>query len=172
MMPAKTSPRRRCAQSASPIEAPVASALDGQSVLAEGPVRAVPVVVLDVLSEHPLKVTPSEDEHAVEALSPDGTHEPLGDRVRPRRPDRSLDDPDSICGEDGVEGRGELGVSVTDEELDRRRLLGELHGDVPGQLGYLVADRLGRHAGYPDESAVVVDEEEDIEVPKVTPCRR
>ena len=42
------------------------------------------------------------------------------DGVRPRRPDRGLDDPDALGGEDGVEGRGELGVSVTDEELDRR----------------------------------------------------
>ena len=34
--------------------------------------RTVLVEVLDVLAEHGFEVTPSEDEHAVEALSPDG----------------------------------------------------------------------------------------------------
>ena len=92
--------------------------------------RTVPVVVLDVLAEYGFEVTPSEDEHAVEAFSSRGAYESLGDGVRPWRPDRGLDDPDALCGEDGVEGSGELGVSVPDEELDCVRLLGEVYADV------------------------------------------
>ena len=47
---------------------------------------------------------------------------------------------------------------VTDEELDRVRLLGELHRDGAGPLGHPARVRLGRHAGDPDEAHVVVDE--------------
>ena len=83
------------------------------------------VVVLDVLAEHGFEVMSSEDEHAVEALSPGGAHESLGDGVRPWRPDRGLDDPDALCGEDGVEGSAELCVSVIDEKLDRVRLVAQ-----------------------------------------------
>jgi hypothetical protein len=61
----------------------------GRCLLAKGLVRTVPVVVLDVLAEHGFEVTSSEDEHAVEALSPGGAHESLGDGVRPWRPDRA-----------------------------------------------------------------------------------
>lgn len=43
-----------------------------------------------------------------------------------------------LCGEDGVEGRGELGVLVTNEELDCCCLLGECHAAVPGMLGHPV----------------------------------
>jgi len=69
-------------------------------VLAERAVRTVPVIVVDVLGVQ-LEVAPSEDKHAVETFSPDGAHEPLGDGVRSRRPDRSLDNPDALSGEDG-----------------------------------------------------------------------
>ncbi len=91
------------------------------------------------------------------------THESLGDGVRPWRPDRSLDDPDALCGQDRVEGSAELCVSVTDEELDRVRLLGELQADVAGLLGHPVSGRLGGHAGDPVSPDVVVDEEEHVE---------
>ena len=59
-------------------------------------------------------MTSSEDERSVEALASDRAYESLGDCVRPRRPDGSLDDSDVLCGEDGVEGSGEFCVSVTD----------------------------------------------------------
>jgi hypothetical protein len=34
--------------------------------------------VFDVFAEHGFKMTSSEDEHPIEALSPDGAHESLG----------------------------------------------------------------------------------------------
>jgi hypothetical protein len=46
----------------------------------------------------------------------DRADEALGFRIRPRRPRRRLDDLDVGGGEDGVEGGGELAVSVVDEE--------------------------------------------------------
>jgi len=59
-------------------------------VWAGGLVGTVPVVVLDILSEHGFEVASSEDEHAVQALAPYGPHESFGDYIRPRRPDRGL----------------------------------------------------------------------------------
>lgn len=63
------------------------------------------VVVLDVLADYGFEVTSSEDERAVEALAADSTRNALADGVCPRRPDGSLDDPDSIRDEDGVKDR-------------------------------------------------------------------
>jgi hypothetical protein len=91
----------------------------GWGALTKGPVGTVRVVTLGILAEHGFEVAPSEDEDPIEALSPDGAHEPFGDGVRQRRPDRGLDDPDALCGEDGVEGSDELGIPVRDEDLTR-----------------------------------------------------
>lgn len=82
---------------------------------------------LDVLAEHGFDVTSSEDEHSVEALSPAGADESPRRWRSPVRPDRGLDDPDAPCGADGVEGSGELCVSVTDEEFDRAGSWALLH---------------------------------------------
>ena len=88
--------------------------------------------MLDELGEHDFEVAPSEDEHPVEALSSDGAYESFG--VRPRCPDRDVDDSDPLSGEDGTEGGDECRVSATDQERDRRRPVCELHADVPGLL--------------------------------------
>ena len=45
---------------------------------------AVRVEVLYVLAEHGFNVASSEDEHAIEALSPDGANESLDDGIRRR----------------------------------------------------------------------------------------
>ena len=81
--------------------------------------------MLDVLGEHDFEVASPEDEHPVQALAPNRADESLGDGVGPRRPDGRLDDPAALCGEDRVEGRGELGVSVPDKERGWRGLPGE-----------------------------------------------
>ena len=83
--------------------------------------------------------------------------------VRPGCPDRGLDDPDAVGSKDGVEGGCELGVAVTDKELDGVRLVGELHREVASLLGHPVSGRLGGHAGNPHQARVVVDEHEDVQ---------
>ena len=77
----------------------------------------------------------SEDEHAVEALAPEGAHERSRWRS-PAAPGAGLADPDALCGEDGVEGNGELGVPIAERTWHRARLGGELNGDVAGPLGH------------------------------------
>jgi hypothetical protein len=64
---------------------------------------AVGVVVLQILAQDDVEVTWSGDQDVVETFSPQSTDEAFRDRVRPRCPDRSADDPDLGTGEHGVE---------------------------------------------------------------------
>lgn len=82
-------------------------------------VRPVAVVVVDEDGEHALEVAPVHDQEPVETLGPGRADEALGDRVRPRRPHRRLDDLDAFAGKDGVEVSRELAVAVADQEAKR-----------------------------------------------------
>jgi hypothetical protein len=86
-------------------------------LLAEGPVRPVGVVVVDILAEDVVEMSPAGDEGAVGALAPRAGDPALADRVRSRRPDRRGDDPHAGRDKDRVEGLGVLGVPVSDQEL-------------------------------------------------------
>jgi hypothetical protein len=72
------------------------------------------VVMVDELAENALEVPAVHDQDPVQALSPNGAYEPLGDRVRRRRPDGGVDDPDTLGVEYRVEGARELAVVVAD----------------------------------------------------------
>jgi hypothetical protein len=87
--------------------------------LAEGAVWPVLVVVGLVLSHHPQEMSLIPDEGAVEQFPTAPADPPLYDRVRAGSLHRALENADSRGMEDRVEGCGELGVAVTDQELDR-----------------------------------------------------
>lgn len=126
--------------------------------------RSMPVVVLDVLGEDDLKMPAAKHEESIEAPAPHGnTYEPLYAGVRPRGADRSLDDPDTLAAQDGVEGRGELRVVVAEQELGCCRPFGEVGADVSGLLSHPDPDGFGRHTGETTEAGVVFDEEQDGE---------
>jgi hypothetical protein len=59
---------------------------------------------------------PTEDQDVIQAFVSDRAHPPLGNRVRLRRPDRRLDQPHALGAHDLVEGAGELGVAVVQQE--------------------------------------------------------
>jgi hypothetical protein len=105
--------------------------------------RAVFVVVRHVLREDLLEVTTTEDEEPVETLSAGRAYESLGDRVRTRRSNGRLDDPNALSAEHLVEAGGELRVSVPDEELDCSGTL----GDDDAQVAGLLSDPLPYWAG-------------------------
>jgi hypothetical protein len=86
------------------------------SGLTEGAVWPVVVVMACVLLEHGCGVTVVDDHDMVEEFAADGADQAFGDGVCSRRPHRCLDNPDVDRGEDGIEGVGELGVAVADEE--------------------------------------------------------
>jgi hypothetical protein len=95
----------------------------------------VPVVVHEVRSQNLLEVAVPKDEKVVQALSTDGPHEALGERVRPWGLDGRLDDPDAFSAGHLVKARGELRVSVSDEELGGSGPLGKSPAQVAGLLG-------------------------------------
>ena len=90
-------------------------------LLMQRPVRAMSVVVLDVLLQHQREVAWSGDQQVVEAFAAQRADEAFGDRVRARCPDWGAEDGDVGAGEHGVDGGGELGVSVADQEPEPAR---------------------------------------------------
>ena len=108
----------------------------GGRSLAQRPVRAMNVIVLDVLTQDQPQVPLAGDQHLVQALAPGTGNPPLRDRVRPRRLDRGLDDPHAGRGEDRIEGRGELGIAVPEQELDAASVILEGHQQVTGLPGH------------------------------------
>jgi hypothetical protein len=65
--------------------------------------RTVAVVVAEIATKNPLQVARVEDQQVVEALRPDGPHEPLGVGIGIRGPKRSLQHLSTGSGKDGVE---------------------------------------------------------------------
>lgn len=76
------------------------------------------VVMIDVLGENLIELTPSEDQHSVETLAADRADESLGEGVGPRGSNRRTNDADPLRPEDLVKAGRELGVSVPHEEPD------------------------------------------------------
>jgi hypothetical protein len=60
-------------------------------------VRAVIVVMGDVLAEHSFEMMATEDQRPVEALTADSADETFREGVGPWSSDRGLDDADTIC---------------------------------------------------------------------------
>jgi len=71
-------------------------------------------------------MTSAADERPVEALAPQGGDHALTDGVRSKCPERARDDPGALCGEDSVEGSGEVGVAIADEKPGGVCLVGEI----------------------------------------------
>jgi len=123
--------------------------------------RPLLCVVDDVGSEHPFEMTPTVDQHVVEALGTDCPHGPLGEGVGPRSTDRRADHPDGFGLENGVEQTRELGVSVVHEEPDSLKLISDRQ--VPGLLGDPRRVGMGGRSGHEDAPGREVDEHKDIQ---------
>jgi len=85
-------------------------------VLVEPLVRPVVVEVAHVLVEDGSGVSFVVDQHPVGAFGADAANEPFRITVRPGRPRMDLDHGNAFGAEDGIEGSGECGVPVTDQE--------------------------------------------------------
>jgi hypothetical protein len=72
--------------------------------------------MVGVDAQYVLKGAPAEDQEPVQTLGTDGANEPLSDRVRLRRAQRRLHDPDAFAAEDLVEGAAVFAVPVADEK--------------------------------------------------------
>ena len=128
-------------------------------------VRTVAVIVPRVLGEYLRQVLLAEDQHVVQALAAQRAHEPLRVGVRPRRPDRRLDHPRAVPGEDVVERGGELAVPIADEEPELPGSLTEVQHEVAGLLGGPGPGRMSRHAHDMDGPGLDLHHEQDIKAP-------
>jgi hypothetical protein len=100
---------------------------------------------------------------SVEEFAADGADEAFGDRVRPWRAHRRLDDLDVDGGEYGVEGGGELAVMVADEESEQLVGIVQVHDQVARLLAEPRCGRVRGDAEDVDASAGVFDDEERVE---------
>ena len=129
----------------------------------EGAVRTVVVVMALALAQHGCGVSLVDDQEAIEEFASDAADEAFGDRMGTRCPHRRPDDADVDCGEDGVEGSGERGVAVADEEPKATPGVVEVHEEIAGLLGQPGSGGVG---GDPEDVHVaggVLDDEEDIQ---------
>jgi len=102
-------------------------------------------------------------QEAVEEFAADWPDEALGDRSCPWCPNRRLDDPDVDGGEDRVEGGGELGVAVADEEPETTPGVVEIHGEVAGLLGQPGTGGMGGDTQDVYPPGGVLDDEERVQ---------
>jgi hypothetical protein len=116
-----------------------------------------------VLARHGCGMPLVGDEDAVEELASDAADEAFGDGVGPRCPHWCLDDADVDGGEHGVEGGGELGVAVPDEEPEAPAGVVEVHEQVAGLLGQPGAGRVGGDAEDVHTVGGVLGDEEDVQ---------
>jgi hypothetical protein len=79
--------------------------------------RAVLVDVRRVLGQYVFEMVPVEDQYPIQQLAAEGADPAFGDRVRSGRPHRCTQDADAFAGEHGIEGAGELGIPIPDQEL-------------------------------------------------------
>jgi Helix-turn-helix of DDE superfamily endonuclease len=138
----------------------------GRRALVERPVRAMDVTVIDVLAQDQLQARLAGDQHPVQALAPGAGYPPLRDRVHSGRPDRGPDDPHADRSEHGVERSGELGVPVTDQELEVVSAALEVHQEVAGLLSHPLTCGVGGDPGQVHAPGAVLDEEQDVQAPQ------
>ena len=70
--------------------------------------RSVEVVVVDVLADHTFEMATTEDEHPVEALTTNGSDEPLCEGVGTRCSNGCADNPDALGAENLIEAGSEF----------------------------------------------------------------
>jgi hypothetical protein len=113
------------------------------------------VVVLGVLGEDGAQVLFAGDEEAVCAFAAYGAYPPLREGVRPWALRRRRDDLDVVAGEDGVEGGGELGIAITDEEPETPGPLAQVRQQITGELRHPFAGRMCGDAEHVDVRVLI-----------------
>ena len=124
------------------------------------------VVMAEVLTENSFEMSPRGYEEVVEALLADGPHEPLGESIRPGRGNRGSYRFDADRGEGGVEGGGEFGVSVPNEESELAPSVFEVGGEVAGHLSDPGSGGVGSDAQQVHLSPVDFNDEKHVEAPQ------
>ena len=98
----------------------------GRAALFETLVRACLVIVDQELLDHRLQVAGTEDQHVVKHLTTTGADEPLREGVRDWPAVGQANDAHAFRAEDLGEGGAELGVPISEQELDLQTSILEL----------------------------------------------
>jgi hypothetical protein len=117
-------------------------------VLVEALMRPVIVEMAHILVNDGAGVSLVVDQQPVGALLANAADKPFGIAVRLRCLGRNLDHIEAFGGEDGIEGGGELGVPVADQEAERGDPLTHVHHQITGGLG---SPGRGRMSGHPEQ---------------------
>jgi hypothetical protein len=116
----------------------------------EAAVGPVTVVVGDVGSQDGFEMASPEDEDPVEAFASDGADPAFGVGVGLGGADGGPDRGDVFGAKDVVEGTGEVGVSVSDQETAPSQVFSGPYREVAGLLGDPDAGRVRRDSGEVD----------------------
>jgi hypothetical protein len=108
-----------------------------------------------------------DDEDPVEDLPAQAAHPAFHDRVRSGCLDRCLDDPDALGMEYGIEGAGELGIPVADQEPELAGLVAEVEQEITRLLGDPRGGWLGGDAEHVHPAGGVLYDGEAVQ-----PCQR
>jgi hypothetical protein len=108
-------------------------------------------------------MTCSGDQEVVEAFPAQGANEAFRDRVRPGCSDRRPNDLHVSAAEDCVEGRGELAVSVADQEPESVGAIAEINEQVAGLLSDPGSRRVGGDPSDVHVATTVLDNDENVE---------
>jgi len=86
-----------------------------RTLQAKAPMRPIPVVVGSEFIEHGLEVRFIDDDEVVETLGANGPHDPLGERVRFRRPRGRPHAPDAEVAQPCIKVAAMIGIPVVNE---------------------------------------------------------
>lgn len=115
-------------------------------VLVEALVRAVVIEMVYILVEDGEGVSLVVDQQPVGALFADAANEPFGVAVCPGSLGRDFDHIDAFGGESRIEGGGEFGVPVADQEAEQGDSLTQVHQEITGGLSGPSCGRVSGHA--------------------------
>jgi hypothetical protein len=94
-----------------------------------------PIVMIFILGQDSPQVRQIPNEGPIEDFPSAGADPPLHDRVRARRLDRGLDDPDADAVKHRIESGHELGIAIADEKLNGLGMPVDVHQEIARLLG-------------------------------------
>jgi hypothetical protein len=100
---------------------------------------------------------------SVQQLTTDRADPPLGEGVRSRCPHWRPQDPDALGGEDRIEGVGDPGVPVAQQEPERLDAVRQVHEEGTGLLGDPFPGWVGRHAEDVDPAIGDLQHEQHVQ---------